>query len=50
MNGDFVVQRSSLNSFAQVAVDQAIEQTINKDSKGKGGIVGFSLRPGAVHR
>ena len=50
MNGNFAVQRSSSNSFSQVAVDQAIEQTINRDSKGRGGIVGFSLRPGAVHK
>ena len=32
------------------ARDQTIEQTVNKDSKTKGGIVGFSLNKGAVHR
>ena len=36
--GDFVVQRSS-SAFSQVAVDQTIEQTINRDTKSKGGIV-----------
>ena len=50
MSGDFAVQRSPANAFAQVAIDQAIEQTINRDSKVKGGILGYSLRPGAVHR
>ena len=45
--GDFVVQRSS-SAFSQVAVDQTIEQTINRDTKSKGGIVGFSLNKGAV--
>ena len=47
--GDFVVQRSG-NAFSQVAVDQTIEQTINRDTKSKGGIVGFSLNKGAVQR
>ena len=48
--GEFVVQRSSHGSFSQVAVDQTIEQTINRDTKSKGGIVGFSLNKGAVQR
>lgn len=47
--GDFVVQRSS-NAFSQVAVDQTIEQTINKDTKSNDGIVGFSLGREAVQR
>ena len=47
--GSFAVQRSD-NAFAQVAVDNAIEQTINRDSKTHGGIIGFSLRPSAVQR
>ena len=45
--GDFVVQRSG-NAFSQVAVDQTIEQAINRDTKSKGGIIGFSLNKGAV--
>lgn len=48
--GDFAVQRSSWNGFGQVAVDQTIEQTINCDTKSKGGIIGFSLNKAAVHR
>ena len=48
-NGNFVVQRSS-NSFAQVPMDQCIEQTVNKDTKTQGGIIGFSCRPGSVQK
>ena len=51
--GQFAVQRSSGNAFAQVPVDQAIEQSLNSDSKPnpKGrGITGFSRKPAAVHR
>ena len=33
--GEFVVQRSESNGFAQVAIDQAIEQSFNKDTKTK---------------
>ena len=42
MKGEFCVQRSQSSSFAQVAVDHCIEQTMNRDSKTKGGIVGIS--------
>ena len=48
--GDFVVQRLQGSKFAQVAVDQTIEQTVNRDSKTSGGIVGFSTKPGATLR
>ena len=47
--GEFCVQRTNSN-FAQVAVDYAIEQTMNRDTKSKGGIIGFSTEPAAVHR
>ena len=47
---EFVAQRSTGSSFSQVAVDQTIEQTINRDTKSKGGIIGFSLNKGAVQR
>ena len=50
VHGEFGVQRYRSSSFAQVAVDQCIEQTINRDTKTSGGIVGFSLKPGAVQR
>ena len=41
LNCDFGVQR---------ATSQTIEETLNRSTKTKGGIVGFSLRKGAVHR
>ena len=47
--GEFAVQRSS-GSFNQVPVDQTIEQTINRDSKCPGGIIGFSLNKATVQR
>ena len=45
--GDFVVQRSESSRFSQVAVDQTIEQTVNHDTKSKGGVVGFSAKQDA---
>ena len=48
--GEFAVQRSQDVSFSQVAVDHTIEQTMNKDTKTKRGIIGFSLNKGAVQR
>ena len=50
IRGEFAVQRSASASFSQVPVDQALEQTITRDMKTSGGIIGFSLRPGAVER
>lgn len=49
-NGDFGVQRTTTHGFSQVPVDQTIEQTLNRSTKTKGGIVGFSLRKSAVQR
>ena len=48
-NGQFSVQRSR-TAFSNVAVDQAIEQTLNRDTKTKGGIVGFGRNPAAVEK
>ena len=45
VDGQFAVQRSAI---AQVPVDHTIEQTMNRDSKTKGGIVGISVNGGAV--
>ncbi|XP_078353866.1 uncharacterized protein LOC144638547 [Oculina patagonica] len=50
VHGDFGVQRSTSHGFSQMPVDQTIEQTLNRSTKTKGGIVGFSLRKGAVQR
>ncbi|XP_048586106.1 uncharacterized protein LOC125568273 [Nematostella vectensis] len=49
-SGDFVVQRRASNGFGQLAVDQTIEQTINCDTKSKGGIIGFTVNKSAVQR
>lgn len=46
----FAVQRQSKYGFSAVSCDQTIEQTINRDSKTKGGLVGFTLNRSAVHR
>ena len=48
--GEFAVQRSAAASFSQVPVDQALERTINRDTKTSGGIIGFSLCHEAVQR
>ena len=48
--GKNCVQRSSASAFSQVPVDQAIEQTVNRHTKTKGGIIGFSQKPGAVQK
>src|SRR6218665_312522 len=47
--GDFVVQRQDQYGFSLIACDQLIEQTLNKDSKTKGGLTGISLNKGAVN-
>ena len=46
---EFRVQRSNW-AFRQIPADQANEQTINRDSKTEGGIIGFSQKPGAVQK
>ena len=48
-SGECAVQRG-VQPFAQIPVDQTIEQTINRSSKTKGGIIGFSLNKMAVQR
>lgn len=49
-HGDFGVQRTKSRGFSQMLVDQTIEQTLNRSTKTKEGIVGLSLRKGAVQR
>lgn len=49
LSGEFCVQRSN-SAFSQIPVDQTIEQTIKRDSKTKGGIIGFSRSPAAVQK
>lgn len=50
VEGGFSVQLGSENPFGKIAVDQAIEETVNKDTKGSGGIRKYSLNKGAVQR
>ena len=47
--GSFSVSRSG-NPFSQVSTDMALEQSINVDSKSKGGIVGMSQSPAVLER
>ena len=49
-NGVFVVQRQENSGFSQIAVDHTIEQSVNRDTTTKRGIIGFSLKKGAVER
>ena len=49
MNGNHSVKRAT-GSFNQVWTDLALEQTVNKDSKVKGGILGFTQHKYAVDR
>ena len=46
----WTVQRQQRYGFSSIACDQAIEQTANRDSKTKGGLIGFTLNKGAVDR
>ena len=47
--GYWTAQRTT-GPYSALACDQTIEQTLNKQSKTKGGIVGFTLSPSAVDR
>lgn len=48
--GYFGEQRSITNSFGKIPEDQTIEETINRQSKIPGGIVGKSTNPEAVNQ
>ena len=48
--GGFSVQLGSKNPFGRIPVDQAIEETVNKDTQTAGGTKGFSLKPAALQR
>ena len=47
VTGNHAVSRS-IKPFAQVWTDMALEQSINGDSKLRGGIIGISQNPGAL--
>ena len=48
-NSGFVVRHSE-KVFNCVPTDQALEQSINKDAKSKGGVIGYTLKKGALLR
>ncbi|CAB4001142.1 Hypothetical predicted protein [Paramuricea clavata] len=50
LSTNFAVQCQSDHGFPAISCDQTIEQTINCDSKTKGGLIGFSLNHAAIHR
>jgi len=45
----FVVRRSEKN-FNSVPTDQALEQSINREAKSNGGVIGYTLRRGSPLR
>ena len=47
--GNFAVKRTS-RSFSMLPPDQVIEQTINKDQKASGGIIGYTTSTGSIQR
>ena len=49
-NGHFGIQRQEQYGFSRTACDQLIEQTVNRDSKTKGGPTGITLNKSAVKR
>ena len=49
VTGNHAVSRS-IKPFAQVWTDMALEQSINVDSKSRGGIIGIFQNPGALDR
>ena len=50
MELQWTVQRQQNHGFSLIACDQTIEQTCNRDSKTKGGIVGLTQNRGAINR
>ena len=44
------MQKAEDIKFSKVAVDHCIEQTFNRDTNTRGGIVGFSLKKGVVEK
>ena len=48
MHGGFSVQLGPKKTFGRIPVDQAIEETVIKDTQTPGGAKGFSLKAGAV--
>ena len=49
-SGGFAVQLGEDNPFGKIPVDQACEETVNKDTPTPGGTKGFSLKPKVVNK
>ena len=49
-SGGFAVQLGEDNPFGKIPVDQACEETVNKDTQTPGGTKGFNLKPKAVNK
>ena len=49
-SGAFVVRRSPKHQFNCVPADQALEQTVSREAKSYGYIIGFTLRKGTLLR
>ena len=45
LKGGFSVQIRDKNPLGKIPLDQAIEETVNKDTQTAGGTKGFSLKP-----
>ncbi|KAG1690987.1 hypothetical protein GQR58_007560 [Nymphon striatum] len=50
LNGGFSVQLRQANPFAKIAIDQTVEETVNKDTQTAGGTKGLSLKQSALTR
>ena len=50
LNGGFSVQLKSGNPFGKIAIDQTLEETVNRDTQTSGGTRGFSTKQGAVSK
>ena len=48
INGGFSCQIGNKNTFGRIPMDQAIKETINKDTQTGGGTKGFSTKTNAV--
>lgn len=46
IGGSWTLQRSDCSPFSSIAGDQAIEQTVNRDTKTTGGLKGITLKRG----
>ena len=50
IQSNWTCQRQQMYGFSSTACGQVMEHTYNRDSKVRGGLVGFTLNKHAVHR